>query len=142
MMYGIIEYDINGNPLCEICRGAFKRVLTHVRQSHGMTEREYKIQFGFDLGRGICSKESSELSRTRVYENFDKCVDKNLISKGNKTRFKNRHVGRGKEMVSAQTKIRLKERLKEPYMVAAMKKSGLRVAKSGLGNLKRWANKK
>lgn len=140
-MYGIIEYDSNGNPLCEICRGAFKRVLTHVRQVHSMNEREYKIQFGFDLQRGICSKDSSEISRVRVAENFDKCIGKNLLLKGNKTRFKTHHAGRKKEMVSAQTKLRLKQRLKEPYMVEAMKISGQKVGKSGLGNLKRWGNK-
>lgn len=46
-----------------------------------------------------------------------------------------------KKKVSAQTRIRLKERLKEPYMVEAMKKSGEVVGKSGLGNKKRWSKK-
>lgn len=82
MGYGIIEYDENGLPKCEICGKHFKRVLTHVRQKHGITEREYKLQFGFDLKKGICSKESSDLSRKHVYDNYDQCISKNLIIGG------------------------------------------------------------
>lgn len=142
MMYGKIEYDNIGNPICEICKQSFRRVLAHVRQTHSMSEREYKIEFGFDLGKGICSVESSELSKARVYENYDKCISKNLLTKGNKTRYNKNHKGRTKDMVSAQTKTRLKNRLKEPYMILAMKEVGHKLGKSGLGNLKRWGTKK
>jgi len=140
-MYGTIEYDSEGNPKCEVCGQCFKRVLTHVRQRHDLTEREYKIQFGFDLIKGICSKESSEKTRLKTLGNYHKCITKNLTLKGAKSRFKQGEKGRTKEMVSPQTKKRLKERLKEGYMVEAMKLSGQKVGKSGLGNLKRWGNK-
>lgn len=142
MAYGNIEYDEEGNPKCEICGLHFKRVLTHVRQKHFIDEREYKKEYGFDLYKGICSKESSEKSREKVFENYDKCIEKNLIKKGGESRFKKGHEGRTKDKVSAQTKAMLKERLKEPYMIEAMKKSGHKVGKSGLGNKKRWEYKK
>jgi hypothetical protein len=138
MSYGVIEYDDNGNPICEICRKSYKRVISHVRQKHDMNEREYKIKFGFDLKKGICSKESSELSRERVMENYDKCIGDNLIKSGEKSRFKDGDKGRTKDKVSEQTRIRLRDRLKEPYMVEALKKSGKKVGESGLGNKKRW----
>lgn len=141
MSFGIIEYDEEGNPKCEICGRYFKRVLTHVRQKHFIDEKEYKKEYGFDLYKGICSKESAERSRERVFENYDKCVEKNLVTKGAESRFKKGYKGRTKEKVSEQTKIMLKERLKKPYMVEAMKKSGHNVGKSGLGNKARW-NKK
>lgn len=137
MSYGYIEYNESGLIKCEICGRFFKRPLTHVRQKHFIEEREYKQQFGFDVKKGICSKESAELSREKIFDNYDKCIKKNL-SKGVEYRFKKGDPGRTKDMVSAQTKKRLKERLKEPYMVKAMKESGSKLGKSGLGNKKRW----
>lgn len=137
-MKGIIEYDEDGLPKCEICGRFFKRVLTHVRQKHFIEEREYKLEYGFDLGKGICSKESSLKSREAVLRNSDKCIDINLIQKGANTIFLEGSKGRIKEQVSEQTRIMLKERLKSPEMIEAMKSSGEKVGKSGLGNKKRW----
>lgn len=107
MSYGIIEYDKDGKPICEICGKSFLRVLTHVRQKHNISEKEYKHQFGLDVTRGICSKESSELSRQRVYENYSLCITSNLLDRGKNTRFLVGSEGRTADKVSQQTKIRL-----------------------------------
>jgi len=138
MSYGKIEYNEDGQPKCEICGNHFNRVIGHVRQNHQMNKKEYKKRFGFDLNKGICSKESSQKTREKTLNNYDKCIQKNLVIKGVKNRFVLGDKGRTKDLVSAQTKSRLKERLKEPYMIDAMKKSGEMVGKSGLGNKKRW----
>ena len=111
-MYGIIEYDELGNPMCEVCGNHYKRVVSHVRQKHDMNEREYKKAYGFDLKKGICSKESAMKSRIRVFENYDKVVEKNLIDKGKKSRFNDGHKGRTKDQVSEQTLNRLKNHFK------------------------------
>lgn len=137
-MKGIIEYNEEGLPKCEICGNFFKRVLTHVRQKHFIEEREYKTEYGFDLGKGICSKESSLKSREAVLRNSEKCIGDNLLNKGANTLFLEGHKGRTKEQVSEQTRIYLKERLKTPEMIEAMKLAGEKVGKSGLGNKKRW----
>jgi hypothetical protein len=139
MSYGVIEYK-DGKPVCEICKRAFNRVLTHVWQKHGLSEREYKTTFGFDLNKGICSLKSAEKSRKKAIENYDKVIAQNLLKAGSKSRFKQGDEGRTKDKVSEQTKIRLKERLKEPKMIELMKESGRKVGKSGLGNKKRWGN--
>lgn len=138
MAYGIIEYNEIGQPMCEICGKFYNRVLAHVRQKHDMNEREYKLQFGFDLKKGICSEESSERTRIKTLENYDKCVEVNLKQKGLKSRFTFGGTGRTKDMVSEQTRIMLKERLKKPEMIKKMKESGKIVGLSGLGNKKRW----
>ena len=138
MAYGKVEYNEDGNPKCEICGKYFKRVLNHVRQVHDLNEREYKIKFGFDLTKGICSQEISEKTRAKTLENYEVCIASNLKIKGSESRFFNGSIGRTKDKVSEQTRIMLKERLKEPEMVDAMKKSGEKVGKSGLGNAKRW----
>jgi hypothetical protein len=140
MAYGILEYNEEGKPKCEICGKFFNRVISHVRQKHFLNEKEYKKQFGFDLKRGICSKESSEKSRIKTLDNYEKCINQNLKIKGFKNRFKLGDKGRTKDKVSEQTRIRLKERLKDSKMIESMKLSGIRLGKSGLGNLKRWKN--
>lgn len=138
MAYGIIEYDDEGKPICEICKKSFNRVISHVRQKHNITEKEYKNKFGFDSKKGICSKESSNISREKIFQNYDKCITKNLIINGEKSRYKKGDEGRTKEMVSEQTRMRLKKRLKDPNMITAMKKSGEMLGKSGMGNAVRW----
>lgn len=138
MAYGVIEYDDEGNPKCEICGKHYKRVISHTRQAHGVGEDEYKNRFGFDSKKGICSKESSEKTRLKTLSNYEKCINKNLLVKGIKTRKKKGDIGRTKDMVSEQTRLMLKDRLKQPYMIKAMKLSGSVVGKSGLGNIKRW----
>jgi len=137
-MYGVIEYDNDGKPICEICKKSYNRVGCHVRQVHDMSEKEYKLEFGFELKKGICSKESSELSKERTLANYDKCIINNLKVNGSFNRFSIGHPGRTKDMVQEETRIKLKARLKEPYMIEAMRKSGERVGKSNLGNKIRW----
>ena len=114
--------------------------MAHVRQVHNMNEKEYKTAFGFELGKGICSKESSELSRERTLANYDKCIGKNLIIRGKKTRFSDGHHGRTSDMVQEETRLKMVARLNTPTMKEAMRKSGEKVGKSGLGNKKRWNN--
>ena len=137
MAYGIVEYNQDGLPKCEICQKYFHRVLRHVCQKHFMTEREYKIMFGFDLKKGITSKESKQKSRDAIMRNYQQCINENL-SKGAKYRFKKGSAGRTREQVSAQTKLMLAERAKNSMSPETRKKRGQEVGLSGLGNKKRW----
>jgi len=141
MSYGIVEYDNDGKPICEICRKSFNRVICHVRQIHQLSEKEYKLAFGFESIKGICSKESAEKSRERIFANYDKCISNNLLNKGENTRFIKGSKGRTTNMVQEETRLKLKARLKTPQMIEAMRKAGQRVGNSGLGNKIRWNTK-
>lgn len=141
MSYGIIEYNQDGLIKCEICNKYFKRVITHVRQKHFMTEREYKLSYGFDLKKGIISKESKQKSHDAIMRNYQQCISENL-NKGAKYRFKKGSKGRTKEQVSAQTKLMLIERAKNSMTEETRKKRGQEVGLSGLGNKARWHIKK
>lgn len=138
MAYGVIEYNEDGEPMCEICGSHFKRVIAHARQKHHISEKEYKLQFGFNLRKGICSKESSEKSRERVFENYEQCIGKNLELLGQKSRFKVGSEGRTKEKVSEQTRLMLVDRAKNNLTAETRKKIGKELGISGLGNKKRW----
>lgn len=135
---GIIKYDKHGNPICEICGKAFKRVLSHVRQKHDMSEREYKLKFGYDLKKGICSAESSQKSREAVFNNYEICIENNLLDHGIESRFQNGHEGRTKDQVSAQTKRRLIKHIKSIRTELEAKEAGVKLGRSGLGNKARW----
>ena len=124
MTPGIIRYDKEGKPICEICGKAFKRPLSHARQKHGISARDYKIRFGYDTVKGICSQESHDLARERVYKNASLCIDKNLLNKGKATRLQKGSPGRVREKVSAQTLIALKTRLLNTLINIKAKNNG------------------
>lgn len=140
-MLGVIRYDETGKPICEICNKSFHRLMSHVRQKHHISEREYKVKFGLDLHKGICSIESSNKSRTAVLNNYESIIIPNLIAKGSKTRFKKGSDGRTKEKVSPQTKIALQNHINSSKMKLVQKQNGKLLGLSGLGNKTRWADK-
>ena len=139
MAFGIIEHNALGKPKCELCGQYFSRVLSHVRQKHFMTEREYKIMFGFDVKKGITSQESRLKSRQAVLNNFDKCIGDNLIKKGKSSRFKHGDNGRTKEYVSEQTRLRLSKQAKTNLTTEKRKQLCKELGLSGLGNKTRWS---
>lgn len=108
-MKGIIRYDSNGKPICELCGKSFNRLLCHVRQKHDLSEKQYKSRFGLDLHKGICSKESAERTRIKTLSNYDTCIKRNLVDRGEGTRFTKGHEGRTKDKISEQTLRRLKQ---------------------------------
>lgn len=138
MAHGIIEYNSNGLPKCELCGKFFIRVLSHVRQKHNITAREYKKLYGFDLIKGIISEESRKKSREAVYKNYEEVISINLLHKGDKTRFKKGNQGRTRDQVSEQTKIMLTERAKNNMTAEHRRAKGGELGLSGKGNLKRW----
>lgn len=42
---GKIEYDYRGYVVCHICGRAYKRLGSHIKESHNMTITEYKAKF-------------------------------------------------------------------------------------------------
>jgi hypothetical protein len=138
MSYGKVEYDSEGKPICEICQKSFNRLLCHVRQKHKISERDYKKTYGLDLSKGICSSESSEKTRIKTLENFDKVIGQNLIKNGEKSRFKKGDKGRVKEQVSEQTRLMLVQHAKTNVSTEKRKELGKQLGLSGLGNISKW----
>lgn len=137
-MYGVIEYNNEGKPKCEICGEHFDRVLSHVRMTHKMNERDYKTLFGFDISKGICSERSAQKTRLKTLKNYDTCIKNNLLKNGTNSRFKIGSKGRTRDQISEQSKIRLTEQLHNTKMVEAMITNGTNLGNSGLGNKARW----
>jgi len=138
--YGRIFYDFEGKPICHICGRAFHRLLSHVRQKHNLTAKEYKKKFGLNIGNGIISNISKSKSQIAVFNNYNKVVEKNLIKNGKKTRFKIGDKGRTVDKMSEQERLRLKKFLNSEKMKKIRKDIGRKLGLSGKGNMVRWKN--
>lgn len=112
MSIGKIEFDNEGKPVCEICKKSFHRLSTHVRQAHGMTARQYKMAFGLNISRGLCSSQSASATREKTLKNADRCIDQNLLKNGVGSRFK-KGESLKKKYVSEETKSMLQKRIVE-----------------------------
>lgn len=77
-----------GKIQCPVCEGWYKKICSHVTQRHGMTAREFKLKYGYNTKTGIMAKESRDLARDNVKNNWEKCVVENLIEGGKATRVK------------------------------------------------------
>lgn len=141
MAYGKIEYNDEGKPKCEICGEHFDRIGKHVHDIHGISARDYKKQFGFNLQKGICSKESSKKTSDKVLKNYDRSIKNNIIKKGAETRFKKGNSSRPTNKISQETKNKMSERFNDPEFLEKMKEVGRKVGNSGLGNKVRHGKK-
>ena len=93
---GTIAHDHRGFVVCHICGRAYKRLGSHVKESHGMTTAEYKEAFG--LCNNARTTESTYSSRMRAlayrYE-----MPQRLQETGKGTRIKvgEKHLRYGKK---------------------------------------------
>lgn len=110
--YGHVCYDKRGKPICHICGKAFDKPMSHVRQVHELSAKEYKIMFGLNIGKGILSEESRIKCQQSVKKHYDVVVTNNLIKHGKKTRFTKGHPGRTRNQISEQELIRIRKMAK------------------------------
>lgn len=89
---------------CQICKKYFRQVGTHIVQAHGITAREYREAYGFDLKRGQLPEDLREIKAEHVFENGTV----NNLKAGKKFHFKKGQAGVGVYKRSAETMERLK----------------------------------
>jgi len=82
---GEIVRDNRGYVVCHICGRAYKRLGSHVRESHGMTTAEYKQEFGLCNNAKTTEPEYSQHMRDLAYENG---MPERLIRSGYATRIR------------------------------------------------------
>lgn len=110
--YGVITRDPNDKPICHICGRAFDALMTHARQTHRISEAEYKERFGLDAGKGITSFKTWIKFRRSNQLHYHTVVKQNLIKRGQATRFQPGSPGRTKDKVRHQTYLRLIKQFK------------------------------
>lgn len=123
--FGEVRYDTAGNPICHICGYAYRKVLSHVWQVHGISADEYKRRYGLFTTKSVCCEGTKELLRTAVAEHFDLVVANNLTNRGRETRFRPGGPGRTRAQMSEQCRRQLVARNKgQSPKVWAVRKEG------------------
>ena len=98
---GVITYDHRGYVVCHICGKAYKRLGSHIKESHGMTIAEYKAEFELCNNAKTTEKNYSEHMHDLAYK-YD--MHKQLQVVGKATRIK-----KGEKDKRLGKKVRLQE---------------------------------
>ena len=97
---GRLSFAVNGDPICHICGGAYAKLGNHIAQVHKMSIVEYKDTFNLLHSTQLTSEKYKTKMRTYTKKYYRKVVKKNLIKKGERTRFRIGQIvfGRGKHI--------------------------------------------
>ena len=98
---GEIAYDNRGFVICHVCGRAYRRLGSHIRESHGITISEYKEIFGLCNNSRTTEANYSQYMRDLAYKNNMPAL---LIKVGESTRIK-----RGEKDRRLGKKVRLQE---------------------------------
>lgn len=98
---GEITYDNRGFVICHVCGRAYRRLGSHIRESHGITISEYKEIFGLCNNSRTTEANYSQHMRDLAYKNNMPAL---LIKVGESTRIK-----RGEKDRRLGKKVRLQE---------------------------------
>ena len=66
---GVIAHDDLGNVVCHICGRAYKRLGSHIKESHDMTIKEYKERFGLCECSKTTERNYSKMMSDYAYKN-------------------------------------------------------------------------
>ena len=104
---GEVKYSPEGLVICHICGKAYKKLLSHVWQKHGIDEKEYKRTFGLNTSQGLICESTRKKLQDAVKKHYDTVVTNNIVKNGEKTRFYKGSEGRVKSKISVQELNRL-----------------------------------
>lgn len=105
---GVIAYDSRGYVVCHICGRAYKRLGSHIKESHNMNIAKYKEQFELCANAKTTENNYSQHMHNLAYKHK---MPQRLIQMGEATRF---HKG-------DKTRLGKKTRLQESLMKKARK---------------------
>ena len=98
---GKVEYDSRGCVICHICGRAYKRLGSHIKESHNMSIAEYKAKFELCNNAKTTERNYSEHMYELAYKHG---MPKRLQETGKATRIK-----KGERDKRAGKKVRLQE---------------------------------
>jgi len=100
---GVIAHDSRGCVICHICGRAYRRLGSHIKESHGMTIAEYKETYGLCASSKTTESRYSAMMRKYAYDNN---MPQRLLAAGVDTRIKT-----GESDKRKNKKVRLQERI-------------------------------
>lgn len=85
--YGEVLYATNGDPVCHLCRKAFRKLGNHIQFFHKMSQNEYREKFGLHHNTRLSNEEYVEKMRDYTLDYYDVVIKENLIESGKATRI-------------------------------------------------------
>lgn len=82
-----VLYATNGDPVCHICRKAYSKLGSHIRNYHHMTQTEYRDKFKLHHNTKLTNESYSNKMVDYVMEYYDIAVKENLLKAGKNTRL-------------------------------------------------------
>ena len=114
---GKIEHDHRGYVVCHICGRAYKRLGSHLKETHKMTIKDYKEKFELCNNAKTTEKNYSELMHQLAYQNG---MPERLSATGLPTRIK-----KGEKDKRLGKKVRLQESIERSERYKNKKKEKL-----------------
>lgn len=96
---------------CPYCKKYYRKLASHTWQIHEVRHAELKDELGLDKKKGLIPESDKEILRKHVAKNAPLVVEKNLLQKGQATRFTTGHKVTYKR--SEQTMKRLRTHIKQ-----------------------------
>jgi len=93
---------------CKICGKNFKHLGSHIFHQHGLTAREYKMEYGLPYKMGLISVEIYEKKSARFEEDREKYLG-NIRAGGEKNQFKKGHANFGMRTSEWDRKRQIKQ---------------------------------
>lgn len=94
---GVVKYALNGDVICHICGEAHRRLGSHIKIYHGMTQNEYRDKFKLYHNTKLSNVQYIEKMSELNKINSEKVVAKNLLKNGIRTRVSHNHHLKGRK---------------------------------------------
>lgn len=89
---GEVLYAPNGDVICHICGRAYKRLGSHIKNHHQMSQTEYRDRFKLYRSTRLSNVDYISMMKQYNDENKDIVVAKNLLEKGTPTRLSEKRM--------------------------------------------------
>ena len=90
---GEILYAPNGDPVCHICRRAYRKLGNHIQFFHHISQEDYRETYGLHHSTQLSNEDYIKTMRDYNKQYYDLVVGENLIEGGRSTRLKRNNKG-------------------------------------------------
>lgn len=106
---GVPRTAPDGRLICEICGKTFLALGKHVSTTHGISVREYQIEYGLPVSKGIMAQESRALKSQILRDIHATKTSEEKAAVRDRLREHNGHTSRDPEMLRRGTTLRPKD---------------------------------
>ena len=129
--FGKLRTVSGGKIACHICGKAFHNLANHIRNTHSIDPKEYRVMYGLNSGCSLCSESLSD-KRRDIVNKYPELVEK-LIKSGKRTQMQKGVATYTKDKVRRQASLTKKERELSPEEMKKAQDRGRKLGRSKIG---------